>query len=84
MAVDVYTQEKKNKLGMFYLTLTYHSYQEFFIQTKAAPISYSDLKCFIKETRIWTLKYPFKLQKKLREINKNLKILKKQRATYIH
>jgi len=32
-------------------------------------MSYSGVKHFIKETRIWTLKYPFQVQKKWTEIH---------------
>lgn len=43
---------------------------------KATARSYSRLKHFIKETRIWTLRYHFQLQKKLTEITEENTFLK--------
>lgn len=65
--VQSLNKEVKNKLGTFFTTLTYHSFWIFFFMWHKATPNYSGLESFIKESRIWTLAYPF--QKKKSNVN---------------
>lgn len=51
--------EVKNQLGKFFLNVTFCSFCKCFMYNKVTPMSYSGLKSFIKEKRIWALIYCF-------------------------